>query len=102
MYTANHIESYCVGSNDISNVAGSNFYKGFQDAVAYINNNITDPSLSRGLDTLNYDLRNENGVCRKYGFEQGYALYHDARQKYKTDVLDKQFSITSILESAQQ
>ena len=92
-------EPYCTGANDIQNTSASSFYKGFQDGVTYVNNNITDLSLSRGLKRMGYNLTNESGVCKKYGFEQGFSMYTDARDKQKTNVLDKQFSLTGFIDS---
>lgn len=91
------VEPYCTGANSISNTAASSFYRGYQDGITYVNNNIVDASLSRGIESMNYNLTNESGICKKYGFEQGFSMYRDAKEKQKTNVLDKQFSITGII-----
>ena len=46
---------------------------------------------------MNYNLGSENGKCQKYGFEQGFSMYSDAREKQKENVLDKQFSLVGII-----
>ena len=98
---AKNVETYCTGANEISNTSVSTFYTGFQDGVTYVNNNIVNPSLSGGIDAMNYNLTNEDGVCKKYGFEQGFSMYSDARDKQKQNVLNDKFSLTSIIKSTQ-
>ena len=93
------VEPYCSGVNDVSNTSRSYFYTGFQDGVAYLNNNPTNASLTKGVQSMDYDLTNEDGVCKKYGFEQGYSMYSDEKEKQKTEVLDKRFSFSHIIDS---
>ena len=86
------IEMFCNTEQDAYENPNSNYYKGVNDAINYINNNLTNHSEYKGLQKQNY-TSSQQDQCRKIGFKKGYSEYSkNKRLIKKKEVFDDMFN----------
>ena len=92
------IEMFCNTEQDAYENPNSNYYKGINDAMNYINNNLTDHSEYKGLQKQNY-TSSQQDECRKLGFKKGYSEYSKIKDHQKTEVFDDMFNLKKNIRS---
>ena len=92
------VEMFCNTEQDAYENPNSNYYKGINDAIYYINNNLTDHSQYKGLQKQNYTSTQQD-ECRKLGFEKGYYEYSKIKDHQKTAVFNDMFNLQNNIRS---
>ena len=92
------IEMFCNTEQDAYENPNSNYYKGINDAMNYINNNLTDHSEYRGLQKQNY-TSSQQDECRKLGFKKGYSEYSKIKDHQKKEIFDDMFNLEKNIRS---